>query len=165
VPEWVAAAPTSAGRIRAALLDTPRRLQRTAYVDGVPNGGGSASVGDLVHYAREGVEKLGRLAHEGWKRAVMNVATSIPAPPQVVTARYRAGALTVSWSPPYSRVTTFVVEYQIDGGTWVTATLTRPLDTTLTVTGLTGTTVAVRVSTTNEVGTSAPSTPVTAIGA
>lgn len=162
VPEYIVANPAKAP-IRAAHVDTPRRLVRTAYADGIPNGGGSGSTTDLVHYAREGVEKLGAAMYQAWKRAVANVTSSVPVPPQVVTARLVGGQLTIGWSTPFCRVTDYVVEHSPDGTTWTTIT-GRPLllDTTATATTSNR---WVRVSTVNEVGTSVPSTPIYATGA
>lgn len=150
--------------ITAAHIGTPARLPYTAFVPGVKNGGGSGSVTDTVHYHREGAEVLGKRMHKGIKRAIFNTATTVPHPPLTVSATWRksAGALTISWDFPECRVSNFVVQYSIDDGAWVTVTgRTIPLDTTATVTGLnTGSSIAVRIATVAELGTSAYTTPV-----
>lgn len=162
VPEYVRSA---AGRdqIRRAHIQTPARQLLTAYADGIPNGGGSANTGDIVHYARAGVEALGADMYEAYRRALANTAGSVPVPPPAVTARHRAGVLSVSWTQPFCRVTGYKLEHSADGETWTTAPAAAvPLETSASITTAGA---YVRISTVNENGTSAPTTPVLALGA
>lgn len=163
VPEYIVAQPTRA-LVREAHIGTPARKLRTAYADGIPNGGGSANTGDIVHYAREGATQLGKAMWTGLKRALTNTAASVPVPPHDVAVTRVDGNVTVRWSPPWCRVTGYAVEYSTNGGsTWSTVTRPIPLDTATTFTQ-TADAVLVRVATVNENGTSAPSTPVPTIG-
>lgn len=157
VPEWVG---NDAGRlgIRAALEDTPRRAERVAWVDGVSNGGGSASPTDIVHYRRDGVITHGTDMHAAVPRALNNTVSSVPAPPLAVTARIVGTQLTASWSPPQSRFTAFTAQHRPVGGSTWTAFTTTGIALSATATVTPGA-YEVRVSTTNETGTSAYTTP------
>ncbi len=157
VPEYIAARTYT---VAAAHIDTPKRVVRTGYADGVANGGGYYNVAtDLVHYQREGVTELGRRMLDARDRALLNVTSSEPVPPRIVTATIVNGTLTANWSQPSCRYTAFVVEYSTNSGsTWSTITHSD-VSTVAVKTSLTAP-VMVRVSTTNETGTSAPSTAV-----
>jgi hypothetical protein len=151
VPEYIAKYPNRAA-IREAHMDLPRLKTRTAYADGIPGGGGSYDVDDIVHYNRGGVLRLGEAAYRAYQRAAVNTSTSVPVPPLDL---YRTPT-GVEWSMPLCRVTGFLVEKSTDNGTtWSTVARSLPLDPRATVTGPT----LIRVSTVNEVGTSAPTTP------
>lgn len=161
---------TEEANIMGAQIQAQADMEYVAFAAGVHNGGGSsAATGDTVHYNRGGVERLGTNMYQALRRAYANNVASIPLTPLDVFARWRkaAGVLDISWSFPFCRVTAFTVEYRVDGGAWVPITgRPRELDPVATVTGLTtGTEIEVRVSTTNEVGTSAYTVPVIAIGA
>ena len=157
VPEYIAARTYT---VAAAHVDTPSRVVRTGYADGVTNGGGYYDLGtDLVHYQREGVTELGRRMLAARDRALLNKTDSEPVPPRTVSATLVGGTLTVMWSQPSCRYTAFVPEYSLNNGsTWTGITHTT-IATTATKTSLTAP-VMVRVKTTNNVGTSAASTPV-----
>jgi hypothetical protein len=159
--DWTIANPGTSG-VAAAHIQTPSRFENTGFAYGVPNTG---KQGDIVHLSRVGVERLGESMHRAYKRALMNVAGD-PAPPPNVSATRANGVLTIKWDQAPSRVTSYVVEYKIDAGSWTAAPAPFPaLNTTTTATGITGSTVLVRVSTVNASGTSATTQPVTAIGA
>lgn len=160
-PDWIGAVANRLA-IRAAHVDTPRRLTRSAFVKATPDTG---KYQDEIHFGRAGVEFLGAGYAEAYKRALANITTSNPMSPRNTRATFIGGTLTAEWDYPISRVTSFVVEYSIDGGAWTTITRALPMDFKETKTGLTGSVAQVRVSTVNEVGTSAPSTPTTALGA
>jgi hypothetical protein len=157
VPDYMIDKPGNQA-IRAAHVDTPRRVIRTTYADGIPN---TANYGEEIHYAREGIVRLGKAMLASMDRATANLTSVSPIMPNNVTATAVGGTLTITWQPPASRVTAYVAEYKVDAGSWTTITGTEPLETSATVTGLSGTAVQVRVKTTNEVGTSTPSIPVT----
>lgn len=162
--------PTEEANIMAAQIALQGDLQNVAFALGVANGGGSsAASGDTVHYHRAGMEELGARMYDALLRAYANTLTSIPLPSLAVTARWRksVGVLDIGWLFPFCRATSFTVQYSVDGGGWQTVTgRTRELDPVAQVTDLTtGNEIRVRVATTNEVGTSAYTTPITAIGA
>lgn len=76
VPEYVAATPELRA-IRDAHLDTPRRVHRTVYVDGVSGGGCSAGPDDVLHYSRHGAEQLGRAMHRASEDLVVAHGTAL----------------------------------------------------------------------------------------
>lgn len=162
VPEYIKSA-TGRDQIRRAHIQTPARHLVTAYADGIPNGGGSANTGDIVHYGRAGVETLGADMYEAYRRALANTAGSVPVPPPVVNARQRAGSLIVSWEQPFCRVTGYKLEHSADGESWTT--VPAPAVALETSASIASTAAYVRISTINENGTSAPTTPVIALGA
>ena len=160
-PDWTARNTVAAG-VMAAHVQTPARFEYAGFAYGPANTG---KHGDDVHYSREGIKRLGRSMFGAYERAQLNV-TGNPAPPPTVTATRAGGQLTIRWEQAPSRATGYVVEYQIDGGAWTVAPSPSPaLDTKTAVTGITGTTVLVRVATVNATATSAATQPVTAIGA
>lgn len=163
VPEYIVAQPTRA-LVREAHIGTPARKTFTAYQDGISNGGGSGSTTDIVHYAREGATRLGKAMWQGLKRAMSNSSTSVPVPPQTITATRVNGAVTVTWDQPMCRVTDYTVDRSTDGGTsWTNVSRAIPLETKATFTSA-ASAVLVRIATVNENGTSAYSTPVPVIG-
>lgn len=159
VPEW-AAITSGAENIVAAHVDTPNRLVRTGYAYPPDNGGGNFGLdpSDRVHFNREALEELSARMLLAWDRALRNTSSSVPRPPAVVSATVNNTLLTVQWSQPMCRYTAFTPEFSYDGSTWTPITHTS-VDTTATAT-ITQVPVLVRVSTTNDIGTSAPSTPV-----
>lgn len=178
LPEFIASQ-VSGAAIRAAYVDTPNRNYRTAYIDGVANGGqapvgiGTGTTAGLgsVHGGRAAVVELGRRIRLAQTVALANVDTTPATPPLTVTATkwFVSGvaSLAISWSWPLTHVTGYSVQYRVNGGSWVTATTTS-IDTSATVTGLTLAAtdlVEVQVATVNALNTSAYSTPIKALGA
>lgn len=160
-PDWTARNVVAAG-VMAAHIQTPARFESAGFAYGPPNTGRH---GDDVHYSREGVKRLGRSMLAAFERAQLNLVGN-PAPPPVVTATRTGGKLDIRWEQAPSRVTSYAVEYQVDGGAWTAAPAPSPaLDTKTSVTGVVGTTVLVRVSTVNSTASSATTQPITAIGA
>lgn len=161
VPEWVAARSGTHDGVVAAHVNTPNRVVRTGYAIPPGNSGGNVSLNpaDLVHFHREALEELSRRMLLAWDRALRNTTTSVPIPPAVVSATVNGTTLTVEWSQPMCRYTAFTVEYSLNGGAWTAITHTT-VNTTATTTIAATLPVQVRVSTTNNVGTSQPSTPV-----
>ncbi len=157
VPDYMVGKPGNLA-IRAAHVDTPRRLIRCAYVDGIPN---AANYNETIHYAREGAIRLGKAMYEAVNRAVASTASAHPTSPLDVTASAIGGTLTVNWKAPICRVTAYLAEYSIDGGGWVAMAQPEPLELTATATGLTGTAVSVRVTTKRDAEVSTPSLPIT----
>lgn len=151
VPEWIAEDPSPRAAIRAAHVDLPRQMQRTAYADGVPGGGGSYDKADTIHYHRQGVLALGVKAYAATARAALNVPGN-PVPPMDVTETPTG----ITWTPPLCRVTNYVVQASTDGGaTWTTVARDAPLETRATIAKPS----LVRVATVNETGTSNTTTP------
>ncbi|PPF38332.1 sialate O-acetylesterase [Pseudoclavibacter sp. AY1H1] len=161
VPEYAEA---HAGRmgVRKALIGVQSRLEFTAYADGARNGGGSQNLTDTVHYARGGVVDLGKRMWRGALRAAGASASSIPHKPLDVIVHRAGTSVTVSWSPPDSRATDYVVDYRVDGGAWTNVARPIPADTSasFSATGV----VEVRVATKNGTETSEFTLPVNAIG-
>lgn len=152
--------------VREQLIGSQSRNLYCAYTDGIPNSGGSQSVSDTVHMAREGAMAIGDHMFDASMRAATATATVVPHKPLSVSATFINGTLTAKWSEPLTRFTNFVVEYRLNGGSWVTATRLIPEDVQQVVTGLSSSAVAeVRVSSVNATLTSEPTTPVTALGA
>lgn len=146
---------------RDSHVDTPKRVVRTGFAEGVANGGGYDT--DLVHYAREGCIEMGKRMLRAYDRALLNTVDAKPFPPMTISATLIGGVLTVNWSQPNCRYTSFVPQYSTNAGSsWTTITHTT-VATTANVSSVTGPAL-VRVATVNEVGTSAPSTPVYATG-
>lgn len=165
VPEYVEAGGVGFANIRAALAGAQSRNSYVAYTDGVPNGGGSQNTADQVHYARAGVERLGLNMYKALNRASVSTTTATPHKPLDVSAVFDGSNLSIKWSEPDSRFTNFVVEYSVDGLTWITAVRVIPTICEQKVTGLSASApVRVRVSTVNGANTSESTIPVTAIG-
>lgn len=114
-----------------SLQDTPRRVESTAFVPGVDNGGGSRGPSDTIHYGREAAEVIGREWFAAIPRASNNVAASSTTPPLKVAAERWGDQVTVSWTPPYCRVTAYEVQSSSDGSTWESETVAEPLATRL----------------------------------
>jgi hypothetical protein len=141
---------------RSSHVDTPSRVVRTGFAEGVSNGSG---YNDLTHYTRQGSAELANRMVAAYDRALVNTADSGPLPPLTVQATLVAGVLTINWAQPLCRYTGFTVEYSTNAGsTWTSITKTD-VSATATASGVTGP-VLVRVATINNVGTSATSTPV-----
>ena len=160
VTEWVE---THSGleNIVAAHVDTPSRVVRTGYAYPPANGGGAQNLlaDNQVHFNREALGVLSSRMLTAWDRALRNTLTSVPNVPQRIEATLNGTTLMVNWSQPMCRYTGFTVEYSANGGAW-TDIPTTTVDTTAVAT-ISGTNpVTVRLSVTNEVGTTVTSTPV-----
>lgn len=116
------------------LEDTPRRVERTAFVPGVNNGGGARGPSDEIHYGREAIEIIGRAWYEAIPRASNNVAGSYTSPPVHVTATRWGTEVRAEWSAPYCRVTEYQVQSSTDGTTWEDVTIVEPVATSVTFT-------------------------------
>ncbi len=160
VPEWIASE-AGAPAIMAAQIDTLARLERTAFAYAKPN---ASNYNDLIHPNRAGATGMGRAMRAAVEEAVANTVGTDPVPPTTVEAVRDGSTVTIRWDRPLCRVTAYTVQTNTDGAGWVTLTRPLPLHREATLTGVTGSRVQVRVSTTNTVGTSATTTPVTAIG-
>ncbi len=160
-PDWTLRN-TVANGVMASHIQTPARLARAAFAYGPPNTGNH---NDDVHYSRTGVQRLGENMYAAYFRSLVNV-TGVPAPPPNVSAVRIGEELTVSWEQAPSRVSSYIVEYQVDGGVWIVIPSTTPaLSTTRIANGVVGSKISVRVSTVNDTGTSASTRPIYAIGA
>ncbi len=158
VPEYIAA-DSRRPAIRNAQIGAQARLEYVAYADGTPNGGGSQNVTDTVHYARGGVERLGRNMWAAAQRASSASASSVPHKPLDVTATRNGNTVTASWSQPNSRATNYVIEWRSSGGSWSTVTrTTTPADTSDSF-AVSGSAIEVRISTVNGSLTSAATLP------
>jgi hypothetical protein len=142
---------------RSSHIDTPNRLVRTGFAEGVSNGGGYGA--NITHYTRQGSQELANRMVAAYDRALVNTADSEPIPPLSVQATLVSAVLTIKWSQPQCRYTGFTVEYSTNGGSSWTSITKTDVSTTATASGVTGP-VMVRVATINDVGTSATTTPV-----
>lgn len=162
VEEWVAASAAARTPVKYALLNTPKRLDRTAYAPGPID---ASNYNDLVHYARAGVERLGRAMFTAYTdRARIDWTGSRPVPPHDVRALRDGTTVTVTWALPSCAMDAFVVETSPDGATWTVQTRVTALEPRQIVPGA-GARCYVRVSTVRSTYTSTPSTPILAIGA
>lgn len=122
--------------------ETPARVQRTGFA---PAAMGGTNYNDTTHFSRIGMESLGREYAAAYRRALDNKPGFGPLSPQKVTATFVQGTLTVAWRQQARRVTSYRVEYQLDGGVWIEVVRAWPMNLAETVTGLTGKVAAVRV--------------------
>lgn len=155
VPEWIDSESVSRPAVlgvHAAQVDTPRRVVSSAFVFGPWN---LAAYDQFrIHYSPSGMREGARLVVDAFYRARMNQTTCPPVAPPTIDVSRSGNQVTVSWEFPGCRVTAFNVEYQVAGGSWETLLLAGPLATSASFTASAASTVAVRASTTNEIGTS-----------
>jgi len=142
---------TTVPDVHLAHVDTPRRLQHAAFIDGPAN---MPHYNDTIHWSAQGQRERGRLFYKALYRAKLNDTTTQPIPPQNIAVTRSGSTATVTWEFPPARVTAFTLEYSVDGGTWTAATLAGPLITEATITVPSASTVSVRARSTNEIGTS-----------
>lgn len=144
-----------------ALQDTPRRVQRTAHVPGVDNGGGARGPSDGIHYGREAIEQIGDDWFEAIPVASNNVTGSYTVSPLKVKASKWGSEVSAEWSAPYCRVTAYEVQSSPDGATWSSVTVAEPVARRVTFTSASPVKVRVRAIGTE---TSSWTAPVNAIG-
>jgi hypothetical protein len=138
-------------------VDTPRRVTRTAYVYGPKDYG---RYGEQIHYSFEGNAVRGKLfATEGLYRARLNVTGTgkNPIPPHGLKITRSGTTAEITWEAPPCRFTAFNLETSVNyGATWQPATLSGLVALSHSMSGLTATDpLWARISTTNEIGTSA----------
>jgi hypothetical protein len=136
--------------VHLAHVDTPRRLQHAAFIDGPAN---MAHYNDTIHWSAQGQRERGRLFYKALYRAKLNDSSIKPLPPQNLTVTRSGSTVSVAWEFPPARVTAFTIEYSVDGGAWTAASLAGPLITETTITVAASSTVSVRGRSTNEIGT------------
>lgn len=168
------------GVIRAAQVDLPKRLTRTAFFDGPRNGGsppttqgtgGQSGLGD-VHMTAPAIRATAPHVWEAFQRAYSNTGVMPPQAPLTTDGlKARIGGswvLTFTWSPSPVRVTGYLPQYRINGGAWIPITTTT-IETVAVVTGaaLTAATdyVEFQVASVNDIGSSVYTFPVPAKGA
>lgn len=157
-PEYVAQT-SGAVAVQTALTDTPRRVQRTAFIYG-PKGLTRSDQSNHIHYSMPGQNRRGRLFCDALPRAIWNYSGIYADPPQNLRAVRSGTTLTAEWDPSPLRATAHTAEVSSDGGsTWSPLTLVGG------AIGLSGTAtvpatgaLTVRVSATNETNTSAYAT-------
>ncbi|QZT61228.1 sialate O-acetylesterase [Mycolicibacterium austroafricanum] len=154
VPEWVGVDANRLG-IQTALADTPRRLEKTAFVYGPENVGPDGSGAD-IHFHTSGALGRARLMAAALYRARWNAAGQQALPVQNLTLTRSGTQLTARWDSPLTQHTLITPEFTVNGGaSW--AAMTKPLgDISLSATATIAASdvVQVRVSTTNGDGTS-----------
>lgn len=125
---------------------TPARFRYAGFAPSKPGG---TNYTDTTHFSRTGVEQLGKEFVAAYHRALANYPGFGPQQPLNVRAKFVNGVLTVAWDQQPRRVTSYRVEYRIDGGPWVQVTRTYPMNLSETITGLTGTVAEARVTSVN----------------
>lgn len=143
----------SAYKIDQAHMDTPRRLTRAAF---------AYSFGNLTngpaddHLSPRGQHKYAEAMYAAHERANLNVTGYTPVGVENLTARRVGSKVKVKWTAPASRVTSYTIDYSVDGGAYVTTGVTRYYDMdTAAELPWSGTTMTVRVTANNEFGVSA----------
>ncbi|WGH20061.1 minor tail protein [Gordonia phage Tarzan] len=139
--------------INNILEDTPRRVQRTAFVPG-PASMSEPETG--IHWTPQGQALRGiAMARVGLDTARLNLPTSAPMPPQNLRVTRSGTEVVVEWDHPATRVTSYTIFVSTDlGSVWTAMTLDRPTAHKVTGSVAVGTPVWVRGTGTNEVGTS-----------
>lgn len=154
VPEWVGVDANRLG-IQTALADTPRRLEKTAFVYGPENVGPDGS-GANIHFHTSGALRRARLMAAALYRARWNAAGQQALPVQNLTLTRSGTQLTARWDSPLTQHTLITPEFTVNGGSsW--AAMTKQLGDiglSATATIAASDVVQVRVSTTNGDGTS-----------
>lgn len=116
--DWVA---QNAGplRVQAAHIDTPARVENTAFAPSPPDTGREA---DLVHFGRSGVESIGSAMLKALPIALANKAGVLVMPPTGLRAYKSGGAVTAYWDAPLCRAAGYGVEYRVNAGAWIAVT-------------------------------------------
>lgn len=156
-PETIAA-PVSIP-VNKALLDTPRRMQQTTYA---PGPAGMSKQGEVIHWSAAGQTHRGAMFEGALDKATLNRADNKPLPPLGLALSRSGDIVTVKWEPPYSRVTSYALEASVAGGAWASVTLDGLIPTGATFTAIATSSVKIRATSTNELGTSAPTQEVSA---
>lgn len=141
--------------INAVHIDTPRRTVRVGFSYG-PSGMTDA-VFTPLHYSAAGQRLIGGTnMPAAFLRAKANVLGTAPIAPGAPVLTQTGTTVNIKWPQPTCRMTDFTAQYQDNGGSFSTITRTIPnIDVTAQLTGMTlGHTIGVKVSTTNEAGTS-----------
>ncbi|AXH67460.1 minor tail protein [Gordonia phage Zarbodnamra] len=139
--------------INNILEDTPRRVQRTAFVPG-PSSMSEPETG--IHWTPQGQALRGiAMAKVGLDTARLNLPTSAPMPPQNLRVIRSGTEVVVEWDHPPTRITSYTIEVSTDlGAVWTAMTLDRPTAHRVTGSVAAATPVWVRGTGTNETGTS-----------
>lgn len=155
-PETISDNTTGTAAIHAALLDTPRRVQRTSFIYGPADS--IEHLNSRLHWSPQGqAVRAHQMASVGLYRARLNVATGKPVQPTNTRISRSGTAVTIDWDHAASRVTGYTLETSIDSGaTWTAQTLAGPLVNQFTMTVTVGTPIWARLKTTNEIGTTDP---------
>lgn len=159
-PDWLtylASVSDSRGAtLDAVLEDTPRRVARTSFTRGVAGLPEAAVSSNGIHWQPLGQKLRGiAMAEAGLDAALLNVATSEAQPPQNIRISRSGGVATVLWDHPQSRVTAYTLDTSVDSGSnWVTQTLSAVTTHKHVMSVPAGTPLWVRLSATNETGSS-----------
>lgn len=152
VPDWVVGNGNKIA-LQAALEDTPRRIERSAFAWGPE---GLPDWQSPIHWSAQGQLARGAIFWDAYLRAKWNVATTEPMPPQKVQAKRIGPNVLVTWEHPPSAISSFKLEYKVDSGSWTEFALSGPVvrEATLPLALTSSQIVSVRLSTTNSVGLS-----------
>lgn len=139
-------------RVNQAQEDTPKRVQRTAFVPG-PKDFGYRDAD--IHWTAQGHGERGRRLAEAIAYARHNKTGVQPGQPRNLRINRSGDAVEITWEPPVSRYTAIGCEISADNGaTWAPTIMRHPLAVKATATAPAGTAIRVRTNTTNETATS-----------
>lgn len=159
-PDWLtylASVPDTRGATMDAVLeDTPRRVVRTSFIRGRAGLCEAAVEGNGIHWQPLGQKLRGiAMAEIGFDAALLNVATAEAQPPQNIRVTRSGDTATIEWDHPQNRVTEYTLTTSVNlGSSWVTETLSKPTTHKHVKTVSAGTPLWVRMSATNETGSS-----------
>lgn len=137
--------------VDAAHQQTPARLERSAFV---PSPRGLHNPGDEVHFSTRALDIMGRDYFDGLMRAEYNVPGARPLGPENVKAERVGSSTVVTWSPAWSRVTDYRIEWRDNDTDWNSDGVSHPLTVGLTATISTNSATEVRVIAVNDTGSS-----------
>lgn len=144
----------SGWKIDQAHMDTPRRLTRSAFAYSFGNlANGPAD----AHLSPRGQHKYAEAMYAAHERANLNITGYSPVGVENLTAKRVGSTVQVKWTAPACRVTGYTIDYSVDGGAYITTGVTQyyDMDTAATL-PWSGASIKVRVTVTNEFGTSSP---------
>ena len=144
--------------IHRAVLDTPRRVYRTAFVYG-PSGYNNPA--QTIHYSAEGnAVRAAEMATDALYRARLNVVGSSTNAPRDLAVSRSGDTVTIRWAAPPQHVDSYTIEVSTNGGsTWTPVPLTwqgvsTPIITSAQTTVAAATAISVRAKATNDTGDS-----------
>lgn len=143
---------TGGASINAILMDTPRRVQRTAFIAGPK--GMADPVGNGIHWLPQGQTLRGKwMAERGYDCARLNTAAAAPLPPQNIRITRSGDTVVTEWDHAPCRATSITMSYSTNyGSSWSTATLSAAITLSHTQTVTAGLPFWVRLATVNSDG-------------
>lgn len=122
VPEYIDITGNEfADEIADALVDTPRRVLKTAYVHG-PRGMVRSDQAAQIHWATVGQVERGRMFAAAFERSAWNFTAAKAIPPQNLRLIRSGTSLVAEYDPPTTRHISFEIDKSENGGAWVAMT-------------------------------------------